>query len=73
MILRSALDAEMKDATRAGVALQNKKAEKFPVTQEENKFWEMGLPGCQSAKSLQYTFITESCSGFAEVNIEILQ
>ena len=25
MILRSALDAEMKDATRAGVALQNKK------------------------------------------------
>ena len=74
MILRSALDAEMKDATRAGVALQNKKAEKFPVTQEEeNKFWEMGLLGCQSAKSLQYTFITESCSGFAEVNIEILQ
>ncbi|KAK2555873.1 putative RNA-directed DNA polymerase from transposon X-element [Acropora cervicornis] len=32
MILRSALDAEMKDATRAGVALQNKKAEKLPVT-----------------------------------------
>ena len=30
--------------TRAGVALQNKKAEKLPVTQEEeNKFWEMGL------------------------------
>ena len=29
MILRSTLDAEMKDATRAGVALQNKKAEKF--------------------------------------------
>ena len=26
MILRSTLDAEMKDATRAGVALQNKKA-----------------------------------------------
>ena len=56
MILRSTLDAEMKDATRAGVALQNKKAEKLPVTQEEeNKFWEMGLLGCQSAKSLLNT------------------
>jgi len=46
MIFRSALDAEMKDATRAGITLQNKKAEKLPVTQEENKFWEMGLLGC---------------------------
>ena len=56
MILRSALDAEMKDTTRAGVALQNKKAEKLPVTQkEDNKFWEMGLLGCQSAKSLLNT------------------
>ena len=56
MILRSALDAEMKDATRAGVALQNNKAEKLPVTRkEENKFWEMGLLGCQSAKSLLNT------------------
>ena len=32
MILRSALDAEMKDATRAEVALQNTRAEKLPVT-----------------------------------------
>ena len=32
MILRSALDAEIKDATRAGIALQNKKAETLPVT-----------------------------------------
>ena len=56
MILRSALGAEMKVATRAGVALQNKKAEKFLVTQkEENKFCEMGLLGCQSAKSLLNT------------------
>jgi len=31
MILRSALDAEMKDATRAGVALLNKKAEMLCV------------------------------------------
>ena len=56
MILRSALDTEMKDTMRAGVALQNKKAEKLPVTQdEENKFCEMGLLGCQSAKSLLNT------------------
>ena len=58
MILRSALDAEMKDATRAGVALQNKKAGKLPVTctqEEENRFWEIGLLGCQSAKSLLNT------------------
>ena len=56
MIFRSALDAEMKDATRAGITLQNKKAEKLPVTQEEeNKFWEMGLLGCQSAKTLLNT------------------
>ena len=77
MILRSTLDAEMMDATRAGVALQNKKAETLPVTQEEeNKFWEMGLLGSVSQLShclIQYTFITESCSGFMEVNIEILQ
>ena len=46
----------MKDVTRAGVALQNKKAEKFPVTEEEeSKFWELGLLGCQSAKSLLNT------------------
>ena len=46
----------MKDATRPGVALQHKKAEKLPVTEEEeSKFWEMGLLGCQSAKSLLNT------------------
>ena len=63
MILRSALNAEMKDATRAGVALQNKKAEKLPVTQEEeNKFWEMGLLDCQSAKSLLNTvYFNKAC------------
>ena len=53
---RAALDAEMKDATRAGVALQNKKAEKLPVTEdEESKSWELGLLGCQSTKSLLNT------------------
>ena len=46
----------MKDATRAGVALQNKKAEKLPVTEEEeSKFWEVRLLGCHSAKSLLNT------------------
>ena len=46
LIFRTALDAEMKDATRTGVALQNKNknAEKLPVTEEEeSKFWEMRL------------------------------
>ena len=72
MILRSAVDAEMKDATRAGVALQNKKAEKLRVIQEEeNKLWEMGLLGCQSAKALLNRVYFYA--GFTEVNVEILQ
>ena len=38
-IFRKALDAEMKDGTRAGVTLKNKKEEKVPVTEnEEQKF-----------------------------------
>ena len=63
----------MKDATRERVALQNKKAEKLPVTEEEeSKFWEMGLLGCHSAKSL-HIITTESYSVFTGVNIEISQ
>jgi len=39
-IFRRALDAEMKDATRVGVTLKNKKEEKVPVTEnEDQKFW----------------------------------
>ena len=46
----------MKDVTRAGVTLKNKKEEKVPVTEnEEQKFWELGLLGCKSAKSLLQT------------------
>ena len=46
VIFRRALDAEMKDATRAGVTLTNKKKENVLAT--ENK-------GCKSAKSLLHT------------------
>ena len=56
VIFRTALDAEMKDAMRAGVALQNKRVEKLLVSEEEeSKFWELGLLGCQSTKSLLNT------------------
>ena len=56
VIFRRALDAEMKDAARAGVTLTNKKKENVLVTEnKEQKFWEMGLLGCKSAKSLLHT------------------
>lgn len=52
-IFRRVLDAEMKEGTRLGIALANKKEEKQPVNEEdEMKFWTMGLLGKNSAKSL---------------------
>lgn len=46
----------MKDATRRGVALNTKKPEKEAVTDEEEKiFWEKGLLGRSTAKSLLNT------------------
>ena len=43
----------MKDATRAGVSLKTKKEEKLPISEEEEKkFWEAGLFGMHTAKSL---------------------
>ena len=65
----------MKDGTRAGVTLKNKKEEKVPVTEnEEQKFWELGLLGCKSSKSFRHTVlfivITESYLGLTAVNIE---
>ena len=74
-VFRKALDAEIRDGTRAGVTLKNKKEEKVPVTEnEEQKFLELGLLGCKSSKSLLHTVlfivITESYLGFAAVNIE---
>ena len=51
-IFRRVLDAEMKEGTRLGIALANKKEEKQPVNEEdEMKFWTMGLLGKNSAKS----------------------
>ena len=52
-IFRRVLDAEMKEGTRLGIGLANKKKEKQPVNEEnEKKFWTMGLLGKNSAKSL---------------------
>ena len=52
-IFRRVLDAEMKEGTRLGIGLANKKEEKQPVNEEdEKKFWTMGLLGKNSAKSL---------------------
>ncbi|RMX49387.1 hypothetical protein pdam_00018222 [Pocillopora damicornis] len=48
-IFHRALDAKMKDATRAGVTLKIKKEEKVPVAEnEEQKFWELGLLSCKA-------------------------
>ena len=55
MLLR-ALDAEMKDATGAGVTLEIKKEEKPPVTENgEQMCWELGPLCAKSAKSLLFT------------------
>ena len=52
-IFRRVLDAEMKEGTRIGIGLVNKKEEKLPVDEaDENKFWTLGLLGKNSAKSL---------------------
>lgn len=52
-IFRRALDAEMKEGTRLGIGLQNKKVEKMPVDEsDEAKFWEMGILGKKTANSL---------------------
>lgn len=46
----------MKDATRRGVTLETKKAEKEAVTDEDERlFWSKGLLGCSTAKSLLNT------------------
>ena len=52
-IFRRVLDAEMKDGTRLEIGLVNKKEEKQPVNEEDEKtFWTMWLLGKNSAKSL---------------------
>ena len=52
-IFRRVLDTEIKEGTRLGIGLANKKEEKLSVNQEdENKFWTMELLGKNSAKSL---------------------
>ena len=52
-IFRRALDAKMKDGTRQGIAVQNKKEEKMPVKEEDQKkFWDLRILGKDTAKSL---------------------
>ena len=56
VILRRALDAEMKAGTRDGLTLKTKRKEKLAVTEdEEQTFWQIGLLGKGSAKSLLNT------------------
>ena len=54
----------MKEGSRLGIGLANKKEKKLPVDEaDENKFWTLGLLGKNSAKSLLnviYIFIRES-------------
>ena len=43
----------MKEGTRLGIGLANKKEEKLPMDEEdESKFWTLGLLGRSSAKPL---------------------
>ena len=54
--ISSRLDAEMKDATREGLHVKNKKEEKESVTEEEEElFWNLNLLGMSTAKSLLNT------------------
>ena len=47
------IDAEMKDATKCGVAQASKRAAKAEITEEEEaKLWDMKLLGSYSAESL---------------------
>ena len=55
-ILRRVLDVEMKEGTRLGIGIANKKEEKQPVNEEdERKFWTLGLLGNHQSKSLLNT------------------
>ena len=46
------INAEMKDATKCGVAQASKRAAKAEITEEEVKLWDMKLLGSYSAESL---------------------
>ena len=51
-----ALDAEMRQATQEGAGVQSKMEERKEITEEdEARFWNMGLMGCQSSWSLLRT------------------
>ncbi|XP_068742306.1 zinc finger MYM-type protein 3-like [Montipora capricornis] len=55
-LFRRALDTELKDATREGLHVKNKKEEKESVTEEEEElFWNLNLLGMSTAKPLLNT------------------
>ena len=54
-IFRRVLDEEMKEGKTLGIGLANKKDEKQPMNEEdEKKFCTMGLLGKNSAESLTF-------------------
>ena len=56
MSFRKSLDAEMKNATRCGIALLSKKETREEINDEEEAvLWEKGLLGGQTAESLLHT------------------
>ena len=63
-LFRKTLDAEMKHATKSGVAVACKKEDRKEVTaEEESLLWEKGLLGGTTAESLIHTvcFTTGKC------------
>ena len=63
-LFRLALNAEMKDVTREGLHVKNKKTEKELVTKEEEElFWNLNVLGMSTAKSLLNTvyFYNANC------------
>ena len=51
--VRRVLDAEMKEGTKSGIGLADKREEKQRVSEkDEKKFWTTGLLGKSSTKSL---------------------
>lgn len=69
---RKVLDAEMKDATKCGIAQKCQMDSREEITEdEEGILWEKGLLGRHSAESL-FIFITANFSVFELANIGYL-
>ena len=56
MTFRNALDTEMREANKRGVAQERKMAERREITEEEeSKLWKLNLLGKTTAESLLHT------------------